>query len=652
MKKALWQWQGRTKGLRGAVGVALLSLAGASAQLAITEVMSWAVVTKIENQSDVLQSDWWELTNFGPDEIDLNDYYWNENKIVPIESFKELVIGPGKSIILFRAKETPTKAAFCEWWNGCLGTNLQEICMWEGGFGLDEKDDFVRLYVRLKDGQDQLVDSVKLGPAQRGKTFVSDPKTGEFGVYSELGDECGSCKAATSNDIGSPGTAFGPVKLQIFQQPSNLVVCAGSDAMLSVHAGGLPRPKYQWLHNGVPIPGATTNQCVITDAKLEDAGEYQVVISNGLERVQSTFVTLTLNTNPCPPQLVEGPSDQVVIEGETARLSASVCALPRPQLQWQSNRIDLVGETNRTLVIPNAALEASGTIYTLSIWNTLGSTNASARLFVQSRPTLMITEVMPAPLSYPELDWWELTNVGTNACNLKGFRYFDGPKLSGARVVTDNVVIQPGESVIFVCQLTRDEFIRWWGKTNLPPGLQVITWVGFGLDNWSDVIHVWSAAEESDSRMLASKSYTLATQYPDDPLLEFPPNLFGHPLDGHSLFFDTNETDAFWGQGSEENEYGAFRAETSADVGSPGFYVLPRCFGIDFNESTATGSTVTLRWRVVKGKRYQVESRPEVETGVWTATPDVLTASGSTLTNTLMLPPGMPCQFYRLRELR
>ena len=87
-------------------------------------------------------------------------------------------------------------------------------------------------------------------------------------------------------------------------------------------------------------------------------------------------------------------------------------------------------------------------------------------------------------------------------------------------------------------------------------------------------------------------------------------------------------------------------------MGSPGFYVLPRCFGIDFNESTATGSTVTLRWRVVKGKRYQVESRPEVETGVWTATPDVLTASGSTLTNTLMLPPGMPCQFYRLRELR
>jgi hypothetical protein len=324
--------------------------------------------------------------------------------------------------------------------------------------------------------------------------------------------------------------------------------------------------------------------------------------------------------------------------------------------------VDISDATNRTLVIPNATLELSGTVYRVRIWNTNGSTNACARLVVNPTSTLAITEAMPAPsndTNCPAMraNWWELTNLGTNAVKLKGFRHSDSDKPSGALVVTNNVVIQPGESVIFVDQLTRDEFIRWWGQTNLPPGLQVITYGGYGLYPWNDGISVWSAAAEADSDKLAVVHYASPNPPPNEPpqcpcyvsdcSVVTPNNLCGLPIYGHSLFFVTNTTDcAFGGQGSEENENGAFRAEACNDVGSPGFYVLPRCFGYNRN-----GSTVTLRWRVVKGKSYQVEWRSEVDAGVWATDPVIHTAQGSTVETTDTVPEGTTRRFYQLREL-
>jgi hypothetical protein len=51
----------------------------AACQLAITEVMSSASRTLGTNSSLTSLSDYWELTNFGTEPIDLNGYRWNDN---------------------------------------------------------------------------------------------------------------------------------------------------------------------------------------------------------------------------------------------------------------------------------------------------------------------------------------------------------------------------------------------------------------------------------------------------------------------------------------------------------------------------------------------------------------------------------------------
>jgi hypothetical protein len=401
----LWQQPGRAKGLLTAAAVMFLGLEGASAQLAITEVMSDPAVTSVEGQI-VLNSDWWELTNFGTNAINLTDYYWTENhESFPQFSFQGLEIDPGKCVIILRTNATPDEAAFRAWWGTCLGTSLQAIRSWAQQ-GLNPDGEFVRLY----DSQSNLVDSADFGAAFTGTTFVSDPKTGEFGVYSTLG-QCGTCQTATTGDIGSPGTACGPVPLSILVQPTNVLACPGLDAVFSVKAWGLPRPRYQWLFNSNSIPGATSNPLVIADPQSRDEGEYQVVVSNGLEMVLTTKVTLTLNTNPSPPQLLQELSDVEVFVGDPARFSVVAWAVPRPQFQWASNGVDIIDATDRTLVIPNATLELSGTIYSVLIWNTNGWTNTSARLLVQPQSRLEITEAMPAPLNLydtncPACKWW------------------------------------------------------------------------------------------------------------------------------------------------------------------------------------------------------------------------------------------------------
>jgi hypothetical protein len=487
--------------------------------LAITEVMANAS----SDDNDDQRSDWWELTNFSLDPIDLSACYWTDgNGNKGDSSFQDLVIAPGKSVIFFRARDPISdEGAFRAWWGHALGTNLQEIRSFLKP-GLNQGSDAISIY----DGYDKLLDKVTIANAEVGITLVSDTLTGELNSYSKMGDN-GVGQAETSDDIGSPGTADGPIALTIFEQPTNLEVCPGTDAVLRVVAGGLPRPRYQWWCNQIPIPGATSNALVVPDA--EHSADYYVVVANGLAQLTSAVARLTVNVTPAPPTILQPPLNVQVFAGETARFSISACGYPKPQFQWFCNNVPIQDATDRTCVITAAALQSSGMgmIYSVTLWNQHGTNNASAQLTVLPYPKLRITEAMPllstsVCTNCPERGvWWELTNRGTNSVDLYGFRHSSGDSsdraLAGARVITNHIILKPGESVIFIKRITPEAFVRWWGKDNLPFGLQVITFAGYGLNDRSDNIFLWSPMAESDNntwpRHLMPHPTQLATPY-------------------------------------------------------------------------------------------------------------------------------------------
>jgi hypothetical protein len=648
MKRAFWPWQ-KVEGLAGTVAVLCLNLAGASEPLAITEVMSSASTT-FGSTTVGRGSDYWELTNFGTNWMDLTGYAFTDVGDLPrvTECFNGLILGPGESAIFIRTNtsaRTHSVEEFRQWWGPCLRPEVQVRCYLNPGF------DNVEDCVRLLDTNGLVVDRVCFGRARDGVSFVYDTACGDLGAYSVLG-VCGACQAANADDIGSPGTTCGRVPLWIAAQPTSLTnLCSGSDAVFSVRACGLPRPKYQWQHNGTSIPGANEATLVVVNPQPADEGQYQVVVTNGLDIVLSNPATLTLDTNLSAPRFLSPLIDVERFVGEKAVFAAQVCAFPPPAFQWYSNGVAIVDATNRTLVLPYVTLPMSGTLYALTNSNALGATNDFARLLVYPTPKLEITEVMPAPdtngTCTSHLNWFELTNRGSNAVKLNMLQHSDRYSLVGAKAVTDRLQLLPGESAIFVEGMAREAFVAWWGAANLPPGLKVITYFGYGLSPWDDSAYVWSAAAESEIGAFASVSWASPSPPPGPPTCPCfcDPELCDQLLYGRSLFFNPTDGCAWSGRVCKENENGAFRAAQCSDVGSPGFAGYPVILSIRRN-----GAACELSLRVISGKTYTLEAKDDLWSTSWAGLGNY-TASSSTLFVANTPAAGTSQRFYRLREL-
>src|SRR5437588_6040875 len=193
------------------VGAVALFSNVSSAQLAITEAMSSAS-TNLGTTAVSQNSDWWELTNFGTNSMDLTGYSWNDNAGGFIGAdptpFDGLTIGPGESIVFFQ-NNTPASTnadQFRAWWN--LPTTVQVI-MYLGN-GLGSTGDGIRIWGPSATSDADALDRVDFLDALRGSTFTYNPATGLFGWLSTNGVG-GAFKAATADDVGSPGVTSGPV---------------------------------------------------------------------------------------------------------------------------------------------------------------------------------------------------------------------------------------------------------------------------------------------------------------------------------------------------------------------------------------------------------------------------------------------------------
>jgi hypothetical protein len=587
----------RSRGLAAGLlssALVLVTVSAGHAQLAITEVMSQSS-TNLGSITVPSRSDFWELTNFGTNTIAIDGYSFSDRDSDPAsrvsEPFRNCFIGPGESIILVRTDEITNRQGFFEWWGANNLRPTLQVRMYPRRPGFDPEIDSVQLF----DRNGELIDRVDFGRALRGHTFVYDAVTAEFGTFSALGRN-GAFKAVLADDVGSPGGTTGPVPLSIVEQPVSVTQDAGLDVEFSVRATGLPRPSYQWLLNETALPGARTSRLILTSVQPEDAGDYTVRVFNGVNTVTSQTATLIVNTQPTPARIVTPPVDALVFEGQTAVFTAKARGYPPPTFQWQANSVDIPGAINNRLELPGAELAWSGTRYTVRIENSSGSVSASAQLEVTRRPRLNITEVMASVAGgtgSSHNDWFELTNFDTDPVKLFGYRFSDRYSFEASYVITNAVVIAPGESIIFVERLTREEFLQWWGRDRLPPGVQVITYSGLGFSSLGDIINLWNGAETDPYSPLLSVGFLEST--PGVSMRFIPPDYY---------FVEDGVLGAD----------GAFGAENGDDIGSPGFLANPPP---RFVRVTHDGANVLLTCRVIDGKSYVLRSCADLAERTW-----------------------------------
>ena len=161
----------------------------------------------------------------------------------------------------------------------------------------------------------------------------------------------------------------GPSARAILRQPAAQRTVVGGSAVFSVVATGSGAVTYQWrrgttnlVDDGLHITGAQSSRLILAGVRNSDPGDYSVVVTDATGFTASAAATLTVSLSPWdiavvtpPPAAVSAPA------GETLTLSIDAAAsVGTLTYQWRKFGVALAGQTNATLDLGTAGLDAAG----------------------------------------------------------------------------------------------------------------------------------------------------------------------------------------------------------------------------------------------------------------------------------------------------
>jgi hypothetical protein len=186
----------------------------------------------------------------------------------------------------------------------------------------------------------------------------------------------------------------------ITMQPTGRSVGVGDGLTFAVAATGTIPLSYQWRKDGANLidggrhSGVASANLTISNVQTNDAGNFNVVVTNAYGSVTSSVAVLTVRLEPT---IAAQPQSQLVLSGANALLAVSAHGAAPLTFQWFKDGIPLAdsghiaGAHTSTLVITNTAVSDSG-LYSVVVSNTFGVTNSSlATLVVRQQQQCVVT---------------------------------------------------------------------------------------------------------------------------------------------------------------------------------------------------------------------------------------------------------------------
>jgi hypothetical protein len=210
-------------------------------------------------------------------------------------------------------------------------------------------------------------------------------------IASAQAADAGDYTVLVSNGAGSVLSDPAAVALMdpplITTQPQSQTLGGGLSATFMVEAGGTGPFSYQWRHNGIALPGATSASLTITELRRNDAGAYSVLVSNPAGTVASAVATLTVLV---PPTITAQPQSQVVNTNTTVNFTVAANGTGPVRYQWQFNGADISGATSATLTLNNVTLAHEGDYRVLLTDDITTGASQVARLTVRVPPVVLV----------------------------------------------------------------------------------------------------------------------------------------------------------------------------------------------------------------------------------------------------------------------
>jgi hypothetical protein len=139
---------------------------------------------------------------------------------------------------------------------------------------------------------------LRIGGAGSGPWFF-DGRVDEVSLYDRA---LSAVEIQAIYNAGAGGKCTGTIAPSFITQPESQSAVIGSSANFTAAAAGSIPLSYQWLFNGVSIPGATTNTLTLNSVSNANAGTYSIVVTNVAGSATSTNAALTV---VLPPALIQ-----------------------------------------------------------------------------------------------------------------------------------------------------------------------------------------------------------------------------------------------------------------------------------------------------------------------------------------------------------
>lgn len=515
----------------------------------ITEVAPWS-----SGNSPIVGADWFELTNTGSTAVDITGWKMYDSGAGGFGSSGPLSgitsIAPGETVIFVdgSSKITPF---ITNWFGAAAPVGLQ--IGYYGGPGLSTGGDAVNIY----NAAGTVQASVTFGASDAATPYQTFDNTAglnstTISQLSELGANGAFTAAATTSEIGSPGTATVSSTVLVSITATDAAAAeTGSDpgtfrisrtgsttlAMdvlynVSTGAGQATGADYTpALTSPVTIPagqsfvdititpvddvfGEDTETVTIT---LGDTGSYDV----GSPASATVSITDNDAPNAAPTAVVLNNAVTTITEITPTTSAVKVADIVITDDVQGTNALAVSGTDAAFFEITGSALYLkAGTAlsfatkpgYSVTVEvddTTVGSTpdaSVNYSLAVVKSPTpgsIIVSEISPwsstAANSPIAVDWYEVTNKGTTAVNITGWKWNDSANAFSSAVALNGITsIAPGESVIFM-QTTdlagkTSAFKSLWFGVNPPAGLQFGSYTGPGLSSSGDAVNLYDTS--------------------------------------------------------------------------------------------------------------------------------------------------------------
>ena len=234
----------------------------------------------------------------------------------------------------------------------------------------------------------------------RNGSLIGGAISASYPIASAQAADAGDYTVTVTNSAGfvtSPAAtltvtalALAPV---ITGPPQGAAVTIGAGVTFAVTATGTAPFTYQWLQNGVILPGATGSSYVLASAQSADAGNYTVTVTNSAGSATSAAAGLLVSA--APPAITTQPQNASVLSGSGAAFSVVVTGTAPFTYQWRKSGTPLAGATSPGYTISSTQAADAGN-YSVTVTNAAGSvTSASASLTVAAVATAPVITAQP-----------------------------------------------------------------------------------------------------------------------------------------------------------------------------------------------------------------------------------------------------------------